>query len=121
MSDARAELSRAATPWTQAQRVFSVLNGGHAAAQVYTIETIAGGGDGIGDDGPAISAKLAEPTGVAVDAAGNIYIADTFNNRIRRVDASGIIEALLQKSDSIPNALPPDRLGDGQKRLHLPI
>ena len=30
-------------------------------------------------------------------------------------------EALLQKSDSIPNALPPDRLGDGQKRLHLPI
>ncbi len=29
--------------------------------------------------------------------------------------------ALLQKSDSIPNALPPDRLGDGQKRLHLPI
>ena len=30
-------------------------------------------------------------------------------------------KALLQKSDSIPNALPPDRLGDGQKRLHLPI
>ena len=29
--------------------------------------------------------------------------------------------ALLQKSDSIPNALPPDRLGEGQKRLHLPI
>ena len=29
--------------------------------------------------------------------------------------------ALLQKSDSIPNALPPDRLGDGQKRLHLPL
>ncbi len=30
-------------------------------------------------------------------------------------------QALLQKSDSIPNALPPDRLGDGQQRLHLPI
>ena len=31
------------------------------------------------------------------------------------------VAALLQKSDSIPNALPPDRLGEGQKRLHLPI
>ena len=32
-----------------------------------------------------------------------------------------VLRALLQKSDSIPNALPPDRLRDGQKRLHLPI
>ena len=32
-----------------------------------------------------------------------------------------VAAALLQKSDSIPNALPPDRLEDGQKRLHLPI
>ena len=36
-------------------------------------------------------------------------------------DVSVTVGALLQKSDSIPNALPPDRLGDGQKRLHLPI
>ena len=62
-----------------------------AAAQVYTIETIAGGGDGVGDDGPAIRAKLTEPTGVAVDAAGNIYIADRHNHRVRKVDTSGTI------------------------------
>ena len=55
-------------------------------------------GDGVGDDGPAISAKLTEPTGVAVDAAGNIYIADTFNHRIRKVDASGIIDTIAGTS-----------------------
>ena len=38
-----------------------------------------------------------------------------------RSDLFSLGVALLQKSDSIPNALPPDRLGDGQKRLHLPI
>ena len=69
----------------------SVLFATAAAAQVYTIETIAGGGDGVGDDGPAIRAKLTEPTGVAVDAAGNIYIADRHNHRVRKVDTSGTI------------------------------
>ena len=76
----------------------SILLATAAAAQVYTIETIAGGGDGVGDDGPAINAKLTEPTGVAVDAAGNIYIADTFNHRIRKVDASGIIDTIAGTS-----------------------
>jgi len=44
-----------------------------------------------GDGGSAIGARLSYPTGVAVDVAGNLYIADTNNNRIRKVDASGII------------------------------
>ena len=55
----------------------------------WRIDTIAGGG--LGDNGPAVEARLHRPEGVAVDAAGNIYIADTSNNRIRRVDTSGII------------------------------
>ncbi len=54
------------------------------------ITTVAGGGAG-GDGGLATSASLSNPTGVAVDAAGNLYIADKGNNRIRKVDASGII------------------------------
>jgi trimeric autotransporter adhesin len=57
------------------------------------ISTIAG--DGVrgysGDDGLATSAKLAIPHGVAIDASGNIFIADTGNNRIRLVKSSGII------------------------------
>ncbi len=54
------------------------------------IVTIAGNGTSgfSGDGGPATSASLYGPAGVTVDAAGNIYIADTCNYRIRKVDAS---------------------------------
>lgn len=44
-----------------------------------------------GDNGPAINAQLSSPTSVAVDAAGNLYIADSANFRIRRVTPSGTI------------------------------
>ena len=44
-----------------------------------------------GDGGPATQASLYYPLGVAVDNAGNIYIADYGNHRIRKVDTSGII------------------------------
>jgi sugar lactone lactonase YvrE len=54
-----------------------------------TITTLAGGS--VQDGGPAVSANLDSPFGVAVDAAGNLYIADTSNNRVRRVSVSGVI------------------------------
>ena len=50
-----------------------------------------GAGGFSGDGGPATSASLNSPFGVAVDGAGNLFIADTLNNRIRKVDTSGII------------------------------
>lgn len=55
-----------------------------------TISTVAGTGTPgfSGDNGPATSARLSYPKGVAVDSSGNLYIADTFNSRIRRVDAN---------------------------------
>jgi sugar lactone lactonase YvrE len=60
------------------------------------ITTVAGTGDPgfSGDGGPATQAKLNSPQGVAVDLAGNLYIADHYNNRIRRVNKSGIISTV---------------------------
>lgn len=59
------------------------------------ITTVAGDGNAIGgfagDGGLATMAKLNGPQAVAVDASGNIYIADMLNNRIRMVNAAGII------------------------------
>src|SRR3989442_13012543 len=57
------------------------------------ITTVAGNGTyGFsGDGGPAINAQLARPNSVAVDRAGNLFILDTYNYRIRKVSADGII------------------------------
>ena len=44
-----------------------------------------------GDAGPAVDALLDSPTGIALDADGNLYIADYYNHRIRRVGTDGII------------------------------
>lgn len=54
-----------------------------------TVTMVAGGGAGFaGDGGPASSARFLNLIGVAVDAAGNIFLADTGNHRIRRIDAA---------------------------------
>lgn len=61
-----------------------------------TITTVAGSGTpgSDGDGGPAAFALLNTPEGVAVDSAGNLYIADTFNNRIRKVTGDGSIDTI---------------------------
>jgi sugar lactone lactonase YvrE len=46
-----------------------------------------------GDAGPALRAKLACPSGVALDTKGNLYVADHGNDRVRRIDANGVIHA----------------------------
>jgi len=62
----------------------SAITVGGTTIQPTDIATIAGGGNG-GDGGVATSARLALPWAVAEDTAGNLYIADQGNNRIRKV------------------------------------
>ena len=57
----------------------------------YVIETVAGGNTAVADGVAASAAGLAGPWGIAVDAAGNVYIAEAERPRIRKVDGSGVI------------------------------
>jgi uncharacterized protein (TIGR03437 family) len=86
------------------------------------ITTIAGtnGSPGFsGDGGPAKSAKLHNPSGVAVDSAGNVYIADASNNRIRKIDTSGNISTVAGSTNTFSTGV-----GDGgaatSANLNLP-
>jgi hypothetical protein len=80
---------------TQNQRIRKVDTGG-------TITTVAGTGfSGFsGDGGPATAARLSNPNSVAIDAAGNLYIADGINRRIRKVDAGGTITTVAGNGTS---------------------
>ncbi|HTX34299.1 MAG TPA: hypothetical protein VME43_04730 [Bryobacteraceae bacterium] len=84
-------------------RIRKVANG--------TITTIAGPGSGpLGDGGPASDATLSEPSGVAVDAAGNVYIADTEHNRVRKISLDGTISTVAGNGETTSNG---GVLGDG--------
>lgn len=68
-----------------------------------TVKVIAGSliGSGFsGDGGRAVNAQLAQPAGVALDAAGNLYIADNGNGRIRKVDGSGVITTVAGNGET---------------------
>ncbi len=62
----------------------------------HTITTLAGSGAATdsGDGGPAVAASLSQPEGVAVDTQGDLFIADTGDNVIREVSASGVISTV---------------------------
>ena len=62
----------------------------------YSIDTIGGTGhEGYGGDGgPATEAIFYSPSSLAVDAAGNVYVADRNNNRVRRIDVSGTVSTV---------------------------
>jgi uncharacterized protein (TIGR03437 family) len=83
-----------------------------------TIHTVAGsGGQGFsGDGGPATSAQLNLPAALATDAAGNIYVADTGNNRVRAISPLGNISTVAGNGSgsvlSAPQGVAVDAAGD---------
>src|SRR5205823_2460186 len=84
-----------------AGNVYVTDNGNHNLRKVTPIGTdwvvttlagqavYAGSADGIGSD-----ARFYAPQGVAADSAGNVYVADTFNNTIRKVTPAGLVTTL---------------------------
>jgi trimeric autotransporter adhesin len=81
---------------TYFDQVFKVTPGG-------VITAYAGNGqEGFsGDGGLATAAQLFNPRGLAVDASGNLYIADTGNNRVRKVSPSGVISTAVNPGNGI--------------------
>jgi sugar lactone lactonase YvrE len=83
------------------------------------ITTIAGNGRSAyaGDGGPATEASLQLPQSIAVDSQGNLFIADTFNHVVRRVDTKGVITTVAGSE--------PGLAGDGgpatKAQLNLPM
>ncbi len=69
-----------------------------------TLTPVAGTGSSgfAGDGGPATDAQLSSPSGVFVDASGNLLIADANNNRIRKVDTSGNITTFAGNGNTSP-------------------
>jgi hypothetical protein len=72
-----------------------------------TITTVAGNGAGAplsgaygGDNGPATNASLWHPAGLALDAAGNLYITDSRNYRVRKVNTNGVITTVAGDGSS---------------------
>jgi uncharacterized protein (TIGR03437 family) len=87
-----------------------------SSAAGNNISTFAGNftNDFAGDGGPAINAELNNPEGVAVDAAGNVYIADTANHRIRMVTLDGIIHTVAGNGT-------PGAKGDGGQAVNAEL
>ncbi len=68
------------------------------AGDVAADESSGGLGGFSGDGGPATQARLNSPQGIAVDQAGDLFIADTFNNAIREVTPAGIISTVVNST-----------------------
>ena len=69
--------------------IITTVAGDYAADQAND-----GQGGDTGDGGPATQAELQDPQGIAIDSAGNLFIADTFNNAIRVVTPAGTISTV---------------------------
>ena len=95
----------------QSNRVRKVTPGGNIVAFAGNGSPCPGGTSVCGDGGPAASAALNNPMGVATDSAGTVYIADSGDSRVRAVNPGGTITTVAGSGDQCASA--PDPCGDG--------
>jgi sugar lactone lactonase YvrE len=89
----------------------------------YTFTTFAGNSGPGSADGTGPVAQFHEPSGVAVDSAGNVFVADTWNNTIRKVTSAGVVTTLagLAQFDDNGNPVGGSVEGRGSEaRFHCP-
>jgi sugar lactone lactonase YvrE len=69
------------------------------------VSTLAGSSTSGFVDGPGVIARFNAPSGLSVDAAGNIYVADFYNHRIRKVTSTGVVSTLAGSSQGSSDGL----------------
>jgi hypothetical protein len=102
-----------------AGNLFVADTANHRVRKISTngvITTVAGTGKSgfSGDGGPAVEAELGAPAAIAIDAIGNVYIAEFFNHRIRKITTEGIITTIAGTGT-------PGYNGDGQLAIESQI
>ena len=99
-----------------AGNVFVADTKNHAIRKISpsgVVTTLAGTGTPGATDGPGIGAQFNEPTDVAIDAAANVYVADSQNRLIRKIDAAGIVSTVVGPGDfKSPTSIAVDRDGN---------
>jgi streptogramin lyase len=95
-------LRRSIMPFLATLSILAItaLNHLHAQDGSYVVSTLAGSGSWGSTDGTGTSASFSFLSGVAVDASGNVYVADSDNQKIRKITPSGVVSTLAGSGSS---------------------